>query len=283
MATCRAASRPPRRSGRSPRRVIRREAPGPTVILIHESPGLSASTFAIAGELIAHGYRIVLPILLDAAWTGGGMRHQVASVVKLCVARELSALSAGRTGAIVEWLRALADEEARSTGDRPVGVIGMCFSGGFALGTITNPHIRAAVLSQPALPFLLPFRGSDLGVSKADLRAIHERTGTGAVSGPCASVATGSHRGSDTTSSARSSRTPSARRSRPTTAGCARSWRGRSNDAIDPLLRKALGRHAGIPRSPPEGPAPTPNRRRYRGPHGPSRPLAEPGGALVPC
>lgn len=161
------------------RRVIRRDAPGPTVILIHESPGLSASTFAIADELVSHGYRIVLPILLDAAWTGSGMRHQVASVVKLCVARELSALSVGRTGAVVEWLRALADEEARSTGDRPVGVIGMCFSGGFALGTITNPHVRAAVMSQPALPFLLPFRGSDLGVSKADLRVIHERIGAG--------------------------------------------------------------------------------------------------------
>ena len=76
------------------RRVIRRDAPGPTVILIHELPGLSASTFAIADELIPHGYRIVLPILLDAAWTGGGMRHQVASMVKLCVARELLALSA---------------------------------------------------------------------------------------------------------------------------------------------------------------------------------------------
>ena len=34
-------------------------------------------------------------------------------------------------------------------------------------------------MSQPALPFLLPFRGSDLGVSKADLRVIHERVGDG--------------------------------------------------------------------------------------------------------
>jgi dienelactone hydrolase len=161
------------------RRVLRREAPGPTVILIHEAPGLSSSTFAIAAVLAGHGYRIVLPVLLDAAWTGPGRRQRLASVVKICVARELSALSAGKTGAIVEWLRGLADEEFRTTGGRPVGVIGMCLSGGFALGVITNPHVSAAVMSQPALPFRLPLMRPDLGVSKDDLKVIHERVGAG--------------------------------------------------------------------------------------------------------
>jgi dienelactone hydrolase len=161
------------------RRVLRRDAPGPTVILIHESPGISNSTFAIAAVLASHGYRIVLPVLLDAAWTGRGRRRQLASVIKLCVARELSALSAGKTGAIVDWLRGLADEEFRSTGGRPVGVIGMCFSGGFALGVITNPHVGAAVMSQPALPFRLPLMGPDLGVSRSDLQVVHDRVGAG--------------------------------------------------------------------------------------------------------
>jgi dienelactone hydrolase len=161
------------------RRVLRREAPGPTVILIHESPGLSDSTFAIAAVLAGHGYRIVLPVLLDAAWSGPGPRSQLANVIKLCVARELAALSSGKTGAIVDWLRGLADEEFRTTEGRPVGVIGMCFSGGFALGVITNPHVAAAVMSQPALPFRLPWMSSELGVSKEDLRGIHERVGAG--------------------------------------------------------------------------------------------------------
>jgi dienelactone hydrolase len=161
------------------RRVLRREASGPTVILIHESPGLSSSTFAIAEVLARHDYRIVLPVLLDAAWSGPGPRSQLANVIKLCVARELSALSAGKTGAIVDWLRGLADEEFRTTEGRPVGVIGMCFSGGFALGVITNPHVAAAVMSQPGLPFQLPWVRADLGVSKEDLRGIHERVGAG--------------------------------------------------------------------------------------------------------
>ena len=66
-------------------------------------------------------------------------------------------------------------------GDRPVAVIGMCFSGGFALGAITDPAVGAAVMSQPALPF--PFtaaRKRDLGVSPADLDAVERRIGDGA-------------------------------------------------------------------------------------------------------
>jgi dienelactone hydrolase len=161
------------------RRVLRREAAGPTVILMHEAPGLSESLFKVAGVFASSGYRMVLPVLLDAQWNGPGRRQQLASVIKICVARELSALSAGKTGAIVEWLRGLADEEFRATGGRPVGVIGMCLSGGFALGVITNQHVGAAVMSQPALPFRLPFMGSDLGVSKEDLRAIQGRVGRG--------------------------------------------------------------------------------------------------------
>jgi dienelactone hydrolase len=163
------------------RRVIRHDSPGPTAILIHEAPGLSKSTFDIADVFLKQGYRVVLPVLLDAAWSWKGIRPTVGNMLKLCVSRELSALAAGQTGAIVEWLRGLADEESQVTAGRPVGVIGMCFSGGFALGTITNPHVSAAVMSQPALPFMLPlpFRASDLGVSKDDLRVIHERVGTG--------------------------------------------------------------------------------------------------------
>jgi dienelactone hydrolase len=157
------------------RRVVRHEADGPTVILIHEAPGLSPSTFAIAQVLIDHGYRVVMPALLDAPWTGGTLRHQTANIIKICVAREMAALSAGRTGAIVEWLRALADAEYEATGHRPVGVIGMCFSGGFALGTITNPKVRVAVMSQPALPFVFRWHRSDLGVSRTDLALIHDR------------------------------------------------------------------------------------------------------------
>ena len=161
------------------RRVVRYEAPGPTVILIHEAPGLSASTFAIADVLSANGYRVVLPVLSDAAWSWRGIRPTAANMIKLCVAREMSALASGQTGAIVEWLRGLAAAEHTATGGRPVGVIGMCMSGGFALATIPWSPVSVAVMSQPALPFVLRPWKSDLGMSPTDRAELRRRVGAG--------------------------------------------------------------------------------------------------------
>ena len=161
------------------RRVVRFEAPGPTVILIHEVPGLSASTFAIAAVLIEHGYRVVMPALLDAAGPPGGRGAGAATMIRLCVSRELAALASGRTGAIVEWLRGLAAAEGKATAGRPVGVVGMCMSGGFALAMIPFSPVSAAVLSQPALPFVLAPWRSDLGLSGDDLVELRARVGAG--------------------------------------------------------------------------------------------------------
>jgi dienelactone hydrolase len=70
--------------------------------------------------------------------------------------------------------RALA---AREKGDHPgIGVIGMCFSGGFALAAAVDESVIAAIGSQPALPWpLLPGSGADLGLSPADLACVRER------------------------------------------------------------------------------------------------------------
>jgi pimeloyl-ACP methyl ester carboxylesterase len=162
------------------RRVYRRPGTGPTVILIHEAPGLSETTFAIAKRLSDEGYSVVLPELLRPGRSGPPGVRLFVGMLRLCIARELAALSGGKTGAIVEWLRELAKEESADNGGRPVAVIGMCFSGGFALGTILDDSVGAAVMSQPALPFPIWFgRSSDLGVSKADLAAIKTRIGDG--------------------------------------------------------------------------------------------------------
>lgn len=151
------------------RRVLRRTAPGPTVILMHEAPGLADSTFGIAQRLHDDGFTVVLPELLDApaSWP--------ATMVRLCIARELGALSRGETGAIVDWLRALVDREYEAAGKRPVGVVGMCFSGGFALAATYNPHVGAAVSSQPALPFSL----SAHGISPGEYDVINQRVADG--------------------------------------------------------------------------------------------------------
>ncbi|HEX6869214.1 MAG TPA: hypothetical protein VF119_10445, partial [Candidatus Limnocylindrales bacterium] len=93
---------------------------------------------------------------------------------------EMGALASGRTSPIVDWLRALARREADASG-APVAVIGMCFSGGFALGSILEPTVAAAVISQPAVPFGFGrTRARDLAVSDEDLARIQAERGAGA-------------------------------------------------------------------------------------------------------
>ncbi len=151
------------------RRVLRRPGPGPAVILIHEAPGLSATTFGIADRLAERGFTVVLPELLDAP---GSM---ISTGIRLCIARELGALTRGQPGAIVDWLRGLCERESAASGFPSVGVIGMCFSGGFALATAVDSRVRAVVSSQPALPFGL----SDLGLSPRDLGLVRDNVRNG--------------------------------------------------------------------------------------------------------
>ena len=151
------------------RRVLRRPDDGPAVILMHEVPGLSASTFEIADRLAQRQFTVVVPELLDAP---SGV---VPSMLRLCIARELGALTRGEPGAIVTWLRGLAAREVKLARGDSVGVIGMCMSGGFALATAMDPTVRAVVSSQPALPFAI----SDLGLSEKDLDCVRENVATG--------------------------------------------------------------------------------------------------------
>jgi hypothetical protein len=84
------------------------------------------------------------------------------------------ALLQHRTSPVTSYLLALARAEAASSGRPTVGVIGMCFSGGFALATAIDPVVGVAVVSQPALPFavgplkLIPGQAADLGLAEPD-------------------------------------------------------------------------------------------------------------------
>ena len=97
------------------------------------------------------------------------------SMARMCIAAEFGALERGGSTPVAGWLRALARKEAAAAG-QAAGVIGMCFSGGFALGTAIEPQVAAAVMSQPALPFLY---GDDLGMPDKDLRRLKTQVGTG--------------------------------------------------------------------------------------------------------
>jgi dienelactone hydrolase len=59
-----------------------------------------------------------------------------------------------------------------------VGAVGMCFTGGFALGMMVDERMLAPVLSQPSLPFPVgKAQRAAVGVSRVDLDTIKARTG----------------------------------------------------------------------------------------------------------
>ena len=65
------------------------------------------------------------------------------------------------------FLRALARDLNASTPGKGVGVIGQCFTGGFALAAAVDDSVLAPVLSQPSLPMpLTPAQRRDPGLDR---------------------------------------------------------------------------------------------------------------------
>ena len=76
----------------------------------------------------------------------------IKAIAPACVSKEFSAWATGKTSPVVEWSKALARHEHERLGGPGVGVVGMCFTGNFALAMLPEPAVLAPVLSQPSLP-----------------------------------------------------------------------------------------------------------------------------------
>ena len=152
---------------------------GPAVLVLHEIPGLHPGVIDFARRLIAAGYTVYLPSLFGRPAAPATGRETVRSLLRVCVAREFTKL-ADRTSPVVGWLRALAASAYRECGGPGVGVVGMCFTGGFALATALEPSVVASVMSQPAMPAPIGRRGrAALGLDAEDLCTITARANDG--------------------------------------------------------------------------------------------------------
>ena len=95
--------------------------------------------------------------------------------MKACVSSEFVAFARGKTSPVTVWLSGLVDEARQRCGER-VGVVGMCFTGGFALALAVDPAVKVATMSQPALPIGVGAKtGRDLSLSPEDLATVKER------------------------------------------------------------------------------------------------------------
>lgn len=161
--------------------LVFRQGSGPAVIVIHEVPGLYPAVAEFGRRVVQAGFTVYMPSLLGTPGRPYGAAYIAQSIARACVAREFATWAARKNSPIVDWLRELARDAHRECGGPGVGAVGMCLTGGFALGMMVDDHLLAPVLSQPSLPFaLLPHQRRDLGVDDATLARIKERAADGA-------------------------------------------------------------------------------------------------------
>jgi dienelactone hydrolase len=154
---------------------------GPAVIVITEMPGITPDVAGFAQRLVDRGYSVRMPSLFGTPGKKLSVGYAIRSLARGCVAREFTTFALDRTSPIVGWLRRLAAEAHAECGGPGVGAVGMCFTGGFALGMMVDDAMLAPVLSQPSLPFPIgKRRKAALGISDADLAAVKQRTADGA-------------------------------------------------------------------------------------------------------
>ena len=157
-----------------------RKGSGPGVVVVHEIPGITPLVAKFADEVVDAGFTVVMPSLLGTPGKEPSGAYIARSAMRLCVAREFTKLALQQTSPIIAWLRALARNLHTEVGGPGVGAVGMCYSGGFALGMMVDDIMIAPVLSQPSLPAAIgSARGADLGLSPDDAAAVAERAAQG--------------------------------------------------------------------------------------------------------
>lgn len=161
-------------------REVYRKGSGPVVIVVHEIPGITPAVLRFAEDVVASGFTVAMPNLVGTPGKAVSGRYIGSSMLKVCISREFTNLATNRTSPVIAWLRALARKLHTEVGGRGVGAVGMCFSGGFALGMMVDDIMVAPVLSQPSLPFAVGRkRAADLNLSPDDAAVVAQRAAEG--------------------------------------------------------------------------------------------------------
>lgn len=155
---------------------VYRSGEGPAVIVMAEIPGITPKVADFARRVRGLGCTVYLPVLFGTPGRAPSGGYIAKSMAKGCVSKEFAAFATGRTEPLSVWLRALARHAHAECGGPGVGAIGMCFTGGFALGMTVDPSVIAPVLSQPSLPLPLSKKArASIHLSPEDLRVVKER------------------------------------------------------------------------------------------------------------
>jgi dienelactone hydrolase len=158
-----------------------RKGEGPAVIVIHEIPGITPTVAEFADEVVERGFTVVMPDLVGTPGKDVSAPYIAGSFAKVCISKEFTVWALDRTSPVIAYLRALARALHGELGGPGVGAVGMCFSGGFALGMMVDDFMVAPVLSQHSFPIA---RGKgaasgNLGLSPDDEAVVIQRAAEG--------------------------------------------------------------------------------------------------------
>ncbi len=161
-------------------RDVYRQGEGPAVIVMAEIPGITPKVADFARRVVGVGCTVVMPVLFGDPGREPTVGYGLKSIGPACVSKEFAAWASNRTAPVTLWLRALAADAHESCGGPGVGAVGMCFTGGFALGMMLDDRMLAPVLSQPSLPLGLTKKARrGLQLAPGDLTRVKERAAEG--------------------------------------------------------------------------------------------------------
>jgi dienelactone hydrolase len=155
---------------------VYRKGEGPGVVLIPELPGIHPGVLGLGNHLVDNGFTVACPSLFGTPGAAAVRPGAVPVMLRSCVAREFAGLALNADRPVAHYLRALARDLNEKTPGKGVGVIGQCFTGGFALAAAVDDSVLAPVLSQPSVPIALTSKHKrDPGLSEGELKVIEQR------------------------------------------------------------------------------------------------------------
>lgn len=145
---------------------------GPAVIVMTEMPGISPQVARFARWVRAAGFTVYMPSLFGRDGAIPSAEEGAAIFRHACVSAEFRAFASNASSPVTQWLRALARQAHGECGGPGVGVIGMCFTGNFALSLMLEPAVLAPVVCQPSLPLDDP---AGIEMAPDELAAVRRR------------------------------------------------------------------------------------------------------------
>ena len=147
------------------------------MVLIPEIPGIHPGVLGLGNHLVDNGFTVAMPSLFgEPGKAEDGRLPSPVHRAGLCGKGIRGASRLNKQRPVSMFLRALARDLNASTPGKGVGVIGQCFTGGFALAAAVDDSVLAPVLSQPSVPFALgAAQRRDPGLSEVELATVADR------------------------------------------------------------------------------------------------------------